>query len=74
MTTQPLRACDEFPDIEELIESALDQVQRTYTNLAQVMMITEHPNADTLCVMIARAQAANSKMLSSLRHPSGGRR
>jgi hypothetical protein len=68
---QPLRVCDGTHDVYELILEALKQVDRTYANLAQVVMRTS--GDDALCVMIAKAQAANSQMLSTLRHPSGGK-
>jgi len=68
-----LRACDVGAlDTDELIRTALEQVDRTYANLAQLVMA--HTGDVGLCVLIAKAQAANSQMMSSLRHPSGGDR
>lgn len=71
MNHQPnLRACDDEPDVDDLIRTALEQVDRTYEQLAQVVMFTTTDNA--LLTAITRAKAFNAQMLSALRHPSGG--
>jgi hypothetical protein len=78
MPKPTLRVCDAATlDTEHLIQLALESVDRTYANLAQLVMLgcdmsTAENNA--LVVLIAKAQAANSQMLSTLRHPSGGNR
>jgi hypothetical protein len=71
MTNQPhLRVCDDTVDVQDMIREALERVQATYTLLAQTVMLHDQGNSK-LPVLIAKAQAANSQMLSTLRHPAG---
>ena len=72
MDTRKLRVCDENVDVQTLIREALAQVQTTYVALAAMAMTAETHNTK-LCAMIAQAQAANERMLSTLRHPAGER-
>jgi hypothetical protein len=73
MNTPPnLRVCDEDNvDVQTLVCDALTQMNLTYAMLAAVVMNCE-PHNSKLPVLIAHAQAANSQMLSLLRHPAGG--
>ncbi len=73
MTHQPnLRACDDNVDVQTLIRDALTATQMTYTMLAQVVGTCD-PYNPKLLAQIEQARAANEKMLSSLRHPAGGK-
>ena len=73
MTQPNLRACDDAHDINHLIEQALEQVDRTYANLAQLVMAFT-PDDNRLVGMVAQARSVNNVMLATLRHPSGGER
>ena len=77
MQRPTLRACDPGAlDTDELIRTALESVDRTYANLAQLVMLgcdMSTAENNQLCVLIAKAQAANSQMMATLRHPSGGK-
>jgi len=72
----PQRGCGEEPiDCEQLVREALEAVECTYTTLTQmVMAFNDDSDADhRLVTMLAQARNANNKMLSTLRHPAGGK-
>jgi hypothetical protein len=73
MSNQPnLRVCDDNVDVQAMLRETLEAMQLTYTALAQTVMLCDQGNSK-LPVLIAQAQAANSQMLSTLRHPAGGK-
>jgi hypothetical protein len=71
----PQRGRGEEPiDCEQLVRDALEAAERSYADLAQLLMAFNDDSAGDhrLITMLAQARNANNVMLASLRHPSGG--
>jgi hypothetical protein len=61
-------------DCEQLVREALESAERSYADLAQLLMaFNDDSDSDhRLIAMLAQARNANNAMLASLRHPSAG--
>jgi len=66
-----LRVCDDAPDLEAMLTETFERVRVMYREAATAIVVLG--GSDSMIKSIADAQAANEAMLSTLRHPAGGK-
>ncbi len=75
MNTRPtLRVCDDVPDLQMTLTMTLASILDQYRDLAQMLLVLgDSEDRKNLTRDLLAAARFTEAMLSSLRHPAGGR-